>query len=317
MKIFTGTSNPELFKKIIRELSNKIAITDYNTPELSIERFSDGEILPCFRQSIRDKDVYFINSIHTPELTMETLLVCDAAKRAGCKSLTLISPSICYSRQDKTDHHRSSIGAKLMADILQVAGITKLITVDLHSPSIVGFYNIPIDHLNGGQIFVPYVRSLNLENICIVSPDQGGVKRATKFGKYFPEASFAMINKKRTKPNEIDSMELVGNVQGTNVILVDDMSDTFGTVKKAADLLVASGAASVRAIATHGVLSGPAMKNLEDSKITELIVSDTLETTLVKAATNKKLKVVTCAELVANSIFAISQNRSLYDMGLV
>jgi ribose-phosphate pyrophosphokinase len=244
---------------------------------------------------------------------METLLVLDAAKRAGCASFTLIAPFQGYSRQDKTDHIRSSIGSKVMANILTAGGLDKLITIDLHASAIQGFYDIPVIHLNGNKIFTGYIKSLNLDNLVICSPDQGAIKRNADFAKAFPEATFALINKKRIKPNEIHSMELMGDVQGKNVVIVDDMADTLGTLKKASDLLIANGAKSVRAIATHGVLSGKAFENLEQSHLTELIVSDTIKID----KTSDKLKVISCDKILATTIHQLQRRKSVHEINEV
>ena len=192
---------------------------------------------------------------------METILVVDAAKRGGCKSFTLVAPFQGYSRQDKTDHLRSSIGSKVLADILEKVGMSRIVTIDLHASAIQGFYNVPVIHLNGNKIFIDYIKDNKIEDLTIIAPDQGAVKRASDFCKAFPDATFAMINKKRIKPNEVHSMELVGDVRGRNVVIVDDMADTLGTMKKAAELVIEKGAKSVRAIATHGVLSGKDYEN--------------------------------------------------------
>lgn len=325
MKIFSGTNYKELTNKIVNQI-NSLSDSNLSIGDIQIDKFSDGEILPCFKESIRDEDVFFVNSTDSSDSIIETLLVVDAAKRAGCKSFTLVSPFQGYSRQDKTDHLRSSIGSKVMSDILEKVGVTRLITIDLHASSIQGFYNIPVIHLNGNKIFIDYIKSLGLSDICIVSPDQGAVKRASDFCKAFPEATFAMINKKRIKPNEVHSMELVGDVTGKNVIIVDDMADTLGTMKKAADLLIDSGALSVRAVATHGVLSGSAEDNLLNSKITELMVSDSISTcdekakhqfTSMNPTPHKKLKVISSDKLIARSIIAISQKKSINEINVV
>ena len=283
MKIFSGSKYTEL-TRIISLHSDLLEVG-----ELQIDKFSDGEILPCFRESIRDLDIFFINSTDSSESIIETLLVTDAAKRAGCKSFTLVSPYSGYSRQDKSDHLRSSIGSKMLADIFEKAGVNRVITIDLHSSAIQGFYNIPVIHLNGNIITLDYIKSLNLDSLCVVAPDQGAVKRALDFCKGFPESSFAMINKKRIKPNEIHSMELVGEVIGKNVIIVDDMADTLGTMSKACDLLLKNGAKSVRCVATHGVLSGKALENLHNSKIEEVIVVDTIQSVYTKSTKMKDI----------------------------
>jgi ribose-phosphate pyrophosphokinase len=256
--------------------------------------------------------VYFVNTTNSSESIMETLLVIDAAKRAGCSSFTLIAPFQGYSRQDKTDHLRSSIGSKMLADILEKVGMSRVITIDLHASSIQGFYNVPVIHLNGNKIFIDHIKNTGMENLCIVAPDQGAVKRAADFCKAFPDSTFALINKKRVKPNEIHSMELVGDVSGKNVIIVDDMADTLGTMKKAADLLVEKGALSITAIATHGVLSGNAFENLESSMFEELIVSDS-----ISQCAHPKLRVVSCSKLIGKSIMALTQKKSIHELNAI
>ena len=311
MKIFFGTNYYHLAFNIKENADN------FKIGNLQIDKFSDGEILPCFKESIRDIDVFFINSSDSSESIMETLLVVDAAKRAGCKSFTLVSPYSGYSRQDKTDHLRSSIGSKLLADIFEKAGVNRLITIDLHSSSIQGFYNFPVIHLNGNVISIDYIKSLDLDNLCIVAPDQGAVKRASDFCKAFPEATFALVNKKRIKPNEIHSMELVGDVKGKNVIIVDDMADTLGTMAKACELLLDNGALSVRCVATHGILSGKALENLLNSKIEEVIVIDTLHSVYDKAKLNSRIKIISCAKLIAKSISALIEKKSIHEINNV
>lgn len=314
MKIFAGTNYKKLSKSIIENFK------DFTLGELIIDKFSDGEILPCFKESIRDLDVFFINSSDSSDSILETLLVVDAAKRAGCRSFTLVSPYSGYSRQDKTDHLRSSIGSKLLADMFEKAGVNRLITIDLHSSSIQGFYNFPVIHLNGNVISIDYVKSLELNNLCIVAPDQGAVKRASDFCKAFPEATFALINKKRVKPNEIHSMELVGDVNGKNIIVVDDMADTLGTMVKASELLLKNGALSVRCVATHGILSGNALINLKNSQIEEVIVIDTLDSVYQKYEKYKfqnghsKIKIISCSKLIAKSILALIEKKSIHEI---
>lgn len=284
--------------------------------KLKIEKFSDGEILPLFQESVRDQDVFFIQTTNSSDNIMETLLVIDAAKRAGCKSFTLVSPFQGYSRQDKTDHLRSSIGSKVLADVLTSVGMSRIITIDLHASAIQGFYNIPVIHLNGNKIFIDYIKENHISDLTIVAPDQGAVKRASDFCKAFPDATFAMINKKRVKPNEIHSMELVGDVNGRNVVIVDDMADTLGTMCKAAELLMNSGAKSVRCIATHGVLSGKAFENLEKSVMDEVLVSDSISYNTDKPLP-KKLKYISCANLIGKSIWSLIQRQSIHEINAV
>lgn len=320
MKIFSGSSSQELTNQICVILNKEqkrfspmgIVEQEIIPGKLKIDKFSDGEILPLFQESVRDEDVFFVQTTNSSDNIVETLLVIDAAKRAGCKSFTLIAPFQAYSRQDKTDHLRSSIGSKMLADILATAGMTRIITIDLHASAIQGFYNVPVIHLNGNKIFIDYIKEHQIEDLTIVAPDQGAVKRASDFCKAFPDASFAMINKKRIKPNEIHSMELVGDVTGRNVIIVDDMADTLGTMCKAAELLMEKGAKSVRAIATHGILSGKAYTNLESSVLTELLVSDSIQ-----AKASPKLKVISCDRIIGKSIWGLVNRQSIHELNAI
>lgn len=320
MKIFSGTSSASLTKEICDILSMNTG--NSITPGiLKIEKFSDNEILPLFGESVRDQDVFFVQTTNSSDNIVETLLVIDAAKRSGCKSFTLVAPFQAYSRQDKIDHLRSSIGSKMLADVLTVAGMSRIITIDLHASAIQGFYNVPVIHLNGNKIFIEYIRENNIEDLTIVAPDQGAVKRASDFCKAFPDATFAMINKKRIKPNEVHSMDLVGDVTDRNVVIVDDMADTLGTMKKASELIISKGAKSVRAIATHGILSGNAISNLESSKLTELLVSDSIPPTLINRAEagyeDSKLKYISCAGLIAKSIWSLSNKKSINEINSI
>ena len=322
MKIFSGSTSNELTKRICEILNIDFDI-DVTPGRLKIDKFSDGEILPLFEETVRDEDVFFVQSTMTSDSIMETLLTIDAAKRAGCSSFTLIAPFQGYSRQDKTDHLRSSIGSKLLADILEKSGMTRIITIDLHASAIQGFYNVPVIHLNGNKIFIEYIREHQIDDLTIIAPDQGAVKRASDFCKAFPDSTFAMINKKRIKPNEIHSMELVGDVEGRNVVIVDDLIDTGGTLKKAADLVMEKGAKSVRAIATHGVLSGNAYKNLMDSKLSKLLISDSIPldrefvVNHVPVGALDKLNIISCDKIIAKSIWSITQRKSIHEINIV
>jgi len=319
MKIFSGTSNPDLADSICAILNKKTLNESFSRGRLKIDKFSDGEILPLFEESVRGEDILFVQSTTSSDSIMETLLVIDAAKRADCKSFTLISPFQGYSRQDKTDHLRSSIGSKMLADILETVGMSRIITVDLHASSIQGFYDVPIIHLNGNKIFIEHIRKNQIEDLTIIAPDQGAVKRASDFCKAFPDSTFAMINKKRIKPNEIHSMELVGDVEGRNVVIVDDMADTLGTLKKASELIMEKGAKSVRAIATHGILSGAAMENLYTSQLTELMVSDSIPSTLQKEKdqVGDKLKVISCDNIIARTIWGLTTKNSIHEINMI
>ena len=200
----------------------------------------------------------------------------------------------------------------MLADVLTSAGMSRIITIDLHASAIQGFYNVPVIHLNGNRIFIDYIKENQIEDLTILAPDQGAVKRASDFCKAFPDSTFAMINKKRIKPNEIHSMELVGDVEGRNVIIVDDMADTLGTLKKAGELIMAKGAKSVRAIATHGVLSGKAYENLESSILTEVLVSDS-----IKSNPSDRLKVISCDRLIAKSIWSLTYKKSINEINSI
>jgi ribose-phosphate pyrophosphokinase len=333
MKIFSSIEYENLTEKICEILNLELSkISSFGILDqeikpgrIQIDKFQDGEILPLFKESIRDEDVFFVCSTSSSDAIIETLLVIDAAKRAGCTSFTLVAPFQGYSRQDKTDHLRSSIGSKMLADVLEKVGMSRIITIDLHASSIQGFYNVPVIHLNGNKIFIDHIREMGLNDLCIVAPDQGAVKRAADFCKAFPEATFAMINKKRVKPNEIHSMELVGDVDGKNVIIVDDMADTLGTMKKAADLLLEKGARRVISVATHGILSGSAYKNLYESQIDTLFVSDSINREedrktkgiIAMSIVGNKLKYVSCAGLIAKTIVAITQKMSVNEINSI
>ena len=315
MKIFSGTTSKELTEKINDKLQ-KISGESF-MGKLKIDKFLDGETLPIFEESVRNEDVFFVQTTNTSDSIVETLLVIDAAKRAGCKSFTLIAPYQGYSRQDKNDHLRSSIGSKMLAGILESTGMTSLISIDFHASQAQAFYNVPVIHLNGNKIFIDYIKKNKIEDLTIVAPDQGAVRRASDFCKAFPEATFAMINKKRIKPNEIHSMELVGDVNGRNVVIVDDMADTLGTMKKAAELLIERGAKSVRCIATHGILSGKAIENLYSSQITELLVSDSIpfidEKDSSRNDNQTKFKIISCADIIAKTIWSLTNKKSIHE----
>lgn len=313
MKIFSSKENEKLSKKVISCL--KLKNGNIKLGKLKIEKFLDGEILPKFEESVRDEDVYFIQSTITSDSIIQLLLTIDASKRAGCKSFTLIAPFQGYSRQDKTDHLRSSIGSKMLADILEKVGMSKIITIDLHASSIQGFYNTPVIHLNGNKIFINYIKRAKLENITILAPDGGAVSRASDFCKAFPGSTFAMINKKRIKPNEVHSMDLVGDVKDRNVVIVDDLIDTGGTLKKAAKLIMENGARSVRAVATHGVLSGGAFDNIESSELCELLVSDSIPN--IRDNKPSKIKYISCDKLISKAIWSTINKDSIHEMNLI
>ena len=236
----------------------------------------------------------------------------DAAKRASAKSINAVIPYFGWARQDRKDKPRVSIGAKLVADILGVTGIDRLITLDLHADQEQGFFNVPVDHLYASSIFLPYVKSLNLENLCIATPDVGGSKRANTYAKYL-DCPLVLCNKQRKKANEVATMQIIGEVEGMDVVLVDDMVDTAGTIAKAANLMLENGANSVRAIATHCIMSGPADERIENSALTEMVFTDTIP----YKGTCSKVKQISCSKLVADTIRCVMENRSISDQYLI
>ncbi|AQS94310.1 MULTISPECIES: ribose-phosphate pyrophosphokinase [Polaribacter] len=289
-------------------LAEKIA-KEYNTTlgKVKTTYFSDGEFQPAFEESVRGRRVFIIGSTFpNADNLMEMLLMLDAAKRASARHITAVMPYFGWARQDRKDQPRVAIGAKLVANLLQSAGATRIMTMDLHADQIQGFFEKPVDHLFASTIFMPYINSLKLENLTIASPDMGGSKRAYAYSKHL-HSDVVICYKQRKKANVISHMELIGDVKGKNVILVDDMIDTGGTLAHAADLMMKRGALSVRAICTHPILSGGAYEKIENSGLTELIVSDTIP---LKKETSK-IKVVSCAPLFADVMHKVQDNTSI------
>lgn len=311
MKIFSGSSNKDLAKKI----ANSTAHISGGLGKLTIEKFKDGEILPRFENSIRGEDVYLVQTTNSSDAIIETMLIFDAARRCGAKTITLVNPYYGYSRQDKVDHIRSSIGSAAVAQLFESFNLDRIICLDLHNSAIQGFFrNAEVIHLNGSKIFIDYFKKLKLTDITIVSPDQGGLVRATQFAKNFDGCQIAVINKKRIKPNEIHSMELVGEVKDRNIIIVDDMVDTAGTLKKAAQLIKDNGAKSIYAVATHGVLSGSAIENIETSVLDELVISDSIDLSSKKSP---KIRVISCSDLISNCIHKLRIKGSIDELNRV
>ena len=269
--------------------------------------YSDGEYQPSYEESIRGSRVFIIGSTHpSADNLMELLLMLDAAKRASARHITAVIPYYGWARQDRKDKPRVPIAAKLIAKMLETAGATRIITMDLHADQIQGFFEKPVDHLFASTVFLPYLRNLRLENLTIASPDMGGSKRAYAYSKAL-SSDVVICYKQRAKANIISHMELIGDVTGKNVVLVDDLVDTAGTLTKAADLMIERGAKSVRAICTHPVLSGDAYERVENSKLLELIVTDSIP--LKKES--RKIRVVSCADLFADVMNRVHQNRSI------
>ncbi len=299
-KLFACTQSKDLALNIAKQYGVKLG-------NVKISRFSDGEFQPAFVDSVRGRRVFIIGSTFpTADNLMELLLMLDAAKRASARHITAVIPYFGWARQDRKDQPRVAIGAKLVANLIQTAGATRIMTMDLHADQIQGFFEKPVDHLYASSMFLPYIKELNLENLTIASPDMGGSKRAYAYSKYL-ESDVVICYKQRIKANIISSMELIGDVNNRNVIIVDDMIDTGGTLTKAADLMVDKGALSVRAICTHPILSGEAYKRIEKSKLLELIVSDTIPL----KRESSKIKIVTCAPLFADVMHKVQDNISI------
>ncbi|MEK7718776.1 MAG: ribose-phosphate pyrophosphokinase, partial [Bacteroidota bacterium] len=273
----------------------------------SCPRFADGEFEPCYEETIRGCYTFIIQSTFAPsDNLLELLLMIDAAKRASSYKVIAVMPYFGFARQDRKDRPRVSIGAKLIADMLSVAGIDRLITMDLHADQIQGFFNVPVDHLSAVAMFIPYIKQMGLEDIVIASPDTGGTKRANVFAKHLG-TDMVICHKTRTKANSIDTMTLIGDVEDKDVIIIDDIIDTAGTIAKAADLMKSKGARSVRACATHAVLSGSAIERLEASALDEVLLTDTIPL----HTTSKKITVLSCAPLFADVIQKVFENKSI------
>jgi ribose-phosphate pyrophosphokinase len=299
-KIFACTQSMPLAEQIAKAYGQTLG-------KVNFSRYSDGEYQPSFEESIRGTRVFIIGSTNpSSDNLMEMLLMLDAAKRASARHITAVLPYYGWARQDRKDKPRVPIAAKLVAKMLETAGATRIITMDLHADQIQGFFEKPVDHLFASTIFLPHLKQLNLPNLCIASPDMGGSKRAYTYSKAL-ESDVVICYKQREKANVISHMELIGEVQGKNVVLVDDMVDTAGTLTKAADLMVERGALSVRAITTHGLLSGNAYERIENSKLTELIITDSIS----KEHPCSKIKVLSCAELFADVMHRVHSNTSI------
>ncbi|QNF33941.1 ribose-phosphate pyrophosphokinase [Adhaeribacter swui] len=305
VKIFSGSQSVQLAEKIAAAYGTTLG-------DISLQKFSDGEISASFNESVRGCHVFLIQSTFPPsDNLMELMLMVDAAKRASATQVAVVVPYYGYARQDRKDKPRVAIGAKVVADAIQAAGADRLMTCDLHAGQIQGFFDIPVDHLDGSAIFVPYIKNLNLDNLIFASPDVGGLVRARTFAKRFG-AELVVCDKHRARANEVASMQVIGNVEGMDVILVDDMVDTAGTITLAANLLKEKGANSVRAIATHAVLSGPAYERIENSVLEELVVSNTIPL----RQESSKIKVLSFADLFARAISNVVTHESISSLFL-
>ncbi len=304
--VFSGTATRYLAEKICQSLGCPLG-------NLIITKFSDGEFAVSYEESIRGKDVFLVQSTFpNSDNLMELLLMMDAAKRASARTINAVVPYFGWARQDRKDKPRVSIGAKLVADCMTVAGIDRLITMDLHADQEQGFFNCPVDHLYASSVMMPYIKSLKLKNLVMAAPDVGGSKRASNYAKYL-DCPLVLCNKTRKKANEVSDMQIIGDVTGADVVLVDDMVDTAGTITKAADLMMQNGANSVRAIASHCVMSGPASERVQNSALEEIVFTDSITYTQRCA----KVKQISIADLLAETIRRVVENKSISSQYLI
>jgi len=300
VKLFAGSGTIELAQKIADAFGHDLG-------EVILSRFSDGEFQPHFNESVRGCDIFLIQSTNPPtDNLMELLMMVDAARRASAHYVTAVIPYFGLARQDRKDKPRVAIGAKLVANLLVASGINRIMTMDLHAAQIQGFFDVPVDHLDASIIFVPYIKSLGLGNLTIASPDMGGSYRARSFAKFF-NAEVVICDKRRKRANEIESMTLIGDVTDQDIVLIDDICDTAGTLAKAAGLIMERGARTVRAVCTHPLLSGKAYETIENSVLTELIVTDTIP---LKHKSDK-IRVLSTAKLFASAISNVNEHGSI------
>lgn len=299
--IFSGTNSRYLADKICKSLGIEMG-------KMQVDRFADGEFSVYYEESIRGKDVYLVQStVPTADNLMELLLMVDAAKRASAHYIVAVIPYFGWARQDRKDKPRVSIGAKLIADMLAAAGISRLITMDLHADQIQGFFNIPVDHLYASNVFSEYIHNnMDLENLCIATPDVGGTKRANSYARYFG-VPMVICHKSRLKANEVAEMRIIGDVEGKDVLLIDDIVDTAGTITKAANLMMENGAKSVRAIASHAVMSDPATERIANSALTEMIFTDSIP----YRKECKNICVLSVADMFAEAIRRVACHKSI------
>lgn len=300
IKIFAGTKSRYMGEEICKDLGIELG-------KMNITHFADGEFEVSFEETVRGCEVYLVQSTFpSTDNLMELLLMIDAAKRASAHSVVAVIPYFGWARQDRKDKPRVSIAAKLVADLLTAAGVNRVITMDLHADQIQGFFNVPVDHLYASTVFIPYIKSLNLPDMVIATPDVGGAKRANSYAKYL-NVPLVLCHKQRAKANVVASMTVIGDVKDKNVILIDDMVDTAGTITKAADLMMANGAKSVRAIASHAIMSDPATELVDNSAMTEMIFTNSIPYT----KESKKVTVLSVAHLIADTIRRVHNNESI------
>ena len=300
VKFFAGSNTQYLAEKIASCYGTDLS-------KASHVKFSDGEFEPSFDETVRGADVYLIQSTVPPSDNLfELLLMIDAAKRASAANITAVIPYFGYARQDKKGKPRVPIGAKLVSNLLSAAGANRIMTIDLHADQIQGFFEFPVDHLYASELFIEDILKLNLDHLTIASPDMGGSKRANVYAKLL-NCAVVICYKERAKANEVGEMKVLGDVKGKNVVIIDDMVDTAGTLTKAADLMIAKGALTVRAYCTHGILSGNAYNRLEESAITEIVITDTIP----KTHTSTKVREISVATFLSDTIKAVVANKSI------
>jgi ribose-phosphate pyrophosphokinase len=300
MKLFACRSSKDLAQRIADKLGIELG-------KSSVTNFSDGEFQPCFDESVRGCMVFIVQSTNPPaDNLFELLLMIDAAKRASAYKVIAVIPYYGFARQDRKDRPRVSIGSKLSADLLSTAGVDRVITMDLHADQIQGFFNVPVDHLFGSAIFAPYIANLKLNNLCVSAPDMGGSKRANAYSRHL-QSEMVLCYKLRKKPNVIEEMSIIGEVEGRNVVIIDDMVDTAGTLSLAANMMKDRGASSIRAFATHPILSGNAIERINDSALEELVVTDSVPF----PNSSPKIKVLSIADIFAKTIQAVTSNSSI------
>ncbi len=300
MKIFSCRASKHLAERIVEKLGVELG-------KSTVTEFSDGEFQPCFDESVRGDMVFIIQSTNPPaDNLFELLLMIDAAKRASAYKVIAVIPYYGFARQDRKDRPRVSIGSKLSADLLSTAGVDRVITMDLHADQIQGFFNVPVDHLFGSAIFAPYISNLKLDNLTVSAPDMGGSKRANAYSRHL-QSEMVLCYKLRKKPNIVEEMSIIGDVEGRNVVIIDDMVDTAGTLVLAAQKIMERGAKSIRAFATHPVLSGNAVDRINNSLLTELVVTDSVPFN----NHSDKIKVLSIADIFASTIQAVNLNQSI------
>ncbi len=299
-KVFSGTKSQYMAEEICKDLGVELG-------KMNIQHFADGEFEVSFEESVRGCEVYLVQSTFpNSDNLMELLLMIDAAKRASAATIIAVIPYFGWARQDRKDKPRVSIAAKLVSDLLTAAGVNRVITMDLHADQIQGFFNVPVDHLYASSVFIPYIQSLKLDNMVIATPDVGGAKRANSYAKYL-DVPLVLCHKQRAKANVVANMTVIGDVEGKNVILVDDMVDTAGTITKAADLMLEKGAKSVRALATHAIMSDPASENVDNCGLAEMIFTNSIP----YSGPSKKVTVISVSRLFADTIRRVHCHESI------